>query len=146
MDDLRAELDPYIRYYGQIATLARAMGVPEHVVRRARSSGVSAQNRALIRDGLQRLPALPDTYAARAAAVEQAPTAYALGVLEGQAQAVRQFLESALQEQENLISGIRRLGSPALPPPVSREKLDETGRRQLADDAKAGLARRKATG
>ena len=57
---------------------------------------------------------------------------YALGVIRGQAEAARRYLVGALQEQERVIQGLDNLGAIA---PVSRAKLDETGRRQLAVDA-----------
>lgn len=73
---------------------------------------------------------------------EAGPDPYALGIIRGQAEAVRRFLLSALDEQERVLAGLDRLGAT---PPVSRAVLDETARRQLEADA-AATRRRRGTG
>jgi hypothetical protein len=83
---------------------------------------------------------------------------YELGVIAGQAKAVRRFLESAIAEQDRVLAGLARLAerptstgvlvdevASVSNPPVSRAKLDETVRRQLAKDAE-DARRRRGTG
>ncbi len=75
---------------------------------------------------------------------------YQLGVIAGQATAVRQMLESALREQDRVLLGLSSMGATSsreLTPDELRARLEETTRRQLEADAAAeSRQRRKASG
>lgn len=71
-----------------------------------------------------------------------APDAYTLGVIRGQAEAVRRFLQSAMDEQARVIAGLDQLGATPL---GSRAVMDETLQRVAAADA-AATPRRRGTG
>lgn len=146
-DLLRTKISVLREQYDSEASMPRDIGVPEKSLNRfLKGSNLRGEAFDRLKEAARQFSLESDS-SGQKVGVREPAASYLLGVLEGQAQAVRQFLESAIQEQDNLIRGIRRMAAPELPPPVSREVLDATGQRQLAEDAAAtGRRRRKAAG
>lgn len=74
--------------------------------------------------------------------------AFYAGIAVGMTKSIRQHLASAMADSEHLLAHLQGLipaddDDQALTPPVSREKLDATVRRQLAKDAEEERPRRQ---